>query len=127
MGRVRKFWRLPTSDRSLLLKATALLWSVTVGLWLLPLGALRRLLRRATGAKVAPGGHGPTKDRIIWAMATAQRLVPRATCLSRALAAEVLLARSGDHADILIGVAKTGEGRLEADAWLARDELVPAG
>ncbi len=44
--------------------------------------------------------------------------MPRATCLPQALAAEALLRRAGHPADLRIGVAKTGPGRLLAHAWV---------
>jgi len=107
MAWLRKIWRLPAPDRFLLLQAIGLLAAIRVGLWLLPLGALRRLLRRATERRTTSGSGEPSKRRIAWAIASAQRLVPRATCLPQALAAQVLLARSGYAADLRIGVTKT--------------------
>jgi hypothetical protein len=48
---------------------------------------------------------------------TTARLIPGATCLTQALAAEVLLRRAGEDPGIRFGVA-VGEGDFEAHAWL---------
>ena len=59
MAWLRKIWRLPAPDRFLLLQAIGLLAAIRVGLWLLPLGALRRLLRRATERRTTSGSGEP--------------------------------------------------------------------
>ena len=125
MGRIRKFLGLSTRERLLLVQSAVFLGWVRVGLSLLPLQILRRFL-----AKVVPrsGGHErsdrPSVERIVWAVTTASRYVPRATCLTQALVTKALLARSGHRAHLRIGVA-TGEGRgrrLEAHAWVVGDQ-----
>jgi hypothetical protein len=44
--------------------------------------------------------------------------VPRASCLTQALAATLLLARHGYAATLRVGVAKNEDGSLRAHAWL---------
>lgn len=52
-------------------------------------------------------------------------MIPRATCLPQALAGEALLVRNGHAAELILGVAKTPQGRLEAHAWVeSRGRLV---
>ena len=58
------------------------------------------------------------KRSIAWAIAVAQRVVPRATCLPQALAAEALLVHCGHPVELRIGVIKTDRGRLVAHAWV---------
>ena len=53
-----------------------------------------------------------------WAVRTASRCVPAATCLAQALAAFVLMARRGHPVRVCIGVARGDGGRLEAHAWV---------
>jgi hypothetical protein len=66
-------------------------------------------------------------ERIVWAVGAAGRLVPRTTCLARALAAQALLARRGHASELRLGVAG-GAGRVfEAHAWLERDGRVLIG
>ncbi|MDZ4673091.1 MAG: lasso peptide biosynthesis B2 protein [Gemmatimonadota bacterium] len=44
----------------------------------------------------------------------------RRTCLKRALTIFALLARSGDPAELRVGVRREGDGTLAAHAWLTR-------
>jgi len=127
MRTIRRLWRLARTDRSLVL--TAVLWlSVTrFGLWLLPFRVVRRLLAHAGGSRNPPGRSRPSLERIGWALAIARRVVPHATCLPQALAAEALAMRSGHPADLRIGVIKTAAGRLRAHAWVESGGRVIVG
>jgi hypothetical protein len=49
------------------------------------------------------------------------------TCLTQALAAQVLLARSGDQSDLRIGVTRDSNGKFLAHAWLERQGAVLIG
>ncbi|SRR6266849_3024432 len=119
-----RFLRLPSADRALLLQTVLLLGATRLALWLLPLRVVRRLLARA--ARPTRDAHA-TKERIAWAIAVAQRIVPRATCLPRALAAEVLLTRDGHPAELRVGVIKTDRGSLVAHAWVESGGRVVVG
>ena len=67
-------------------------------------------------------------DRVVWAVVVASRYVPMSTCLTQALAAQVLLARRGFPAHLHIGVAKKGaEARFEAHAWVESQGKVVIG
>jgi len=50
-------------------------------------------------------------------VAVASRHLPHPRCLTRAVAAQLLLARAGYLAEIRIGVRKRGD-KLDAHAWL---------
>ncbi|SRR5712692_8740726 len=115
MGPIRKFWRLSGADRALLFETMVWLAATRVALWLLPLRVIRRLLARA--ASWTPDAR-PTTERIAWAVSLAGRVVPQATCLPQALAAEALLTRGGYPAELRIGVIKTDRDRLVAHAWV---------
>jgi hypothetical protein len=119
MRRLREFWRLPPSYRRLLITALLLIGIVRVGLWLLPFQALRRLLAHTTRevAGTRGGGQAPI-NRVAAAVTVASRYVPAATCLTQALATQVLLRRCGYAADLRIGVARSGAGEFQAHAWV---------
>jgi hypothetical protein len=128
MGLIGKRWRLlPPRDRRTLWSAALLLAAARVGLWLLPLGAVRRLLARVARALHLPRRAAPTSDRVIWAIATARRAVPAVTCLAQALAGEALLRDAGCRVDLWIGVAKTPAGRLTGHAWIESDGRIILG
>jgi hypothetical protein len=66
-------------------------------------------------------------ERIAWGIAAARRVVPAATCLPQALAAEVLLAHNGHPAELRLGVLKTGTGSIQAHAWVESEGRVVVG
>jgi hypothetical protein len=109
------FFRLPTADRSLLVRSVVLVGAARVALWVLPFNVARRMLSRPARPFSASSA---TTERIGWAISVAKRFVPNGNCLPQALAAESLLRRSGHPVELRIGVAKTDHGRLEAHAWV---------
>lgn len=120
---LRKFIRLPARERAVLARTVFTLGAARLVTWVLPFAVGRRLLvgrRRAATSTV-------TRDQVRWAMAHAQRVVPRATCLPQALAAESLLTRAGLPADLQIGVMKTASGKLTAHAWVESDGRIVVG
>ena len=119
----RKFIRLPSRDRAVLARTVVTLAAARLAIWTLPFPASRRLL---VGER-KPGPPTLTREQVRWAMAHAQRIVPRATCLPQALAAESLLARGGIDAEMQIGVMKTPTGQLTAHAWVESNGRVVVG
>ena len=146
-----KFLNLSTTDRRLLVSAAVLLGAVRLGLWVLPFQTMRRLLtkmtRHATAQQACPSRtasiasiatevpNATTQqtrdylpDRIVWAVVVASRYVPKSTCLTQALTAQVLLAQRGFPAQLHIGVAKQGEDKpLEAHAWVESEGRIVIG
>jgi hypothetical protein len=119
MGNLRKFLCLRPSERHLLLRSALLICAARLGLYLLSLPTLLRLLAKLRAA--VPNsfeGHSTNIEKVTWAIAVASRYVPGATCLSQALAGQILLAQQGEPALLRIGVAKNDAGKLEAHAWV---------
>lgn len=129
MRRLRKFFTLSRTERWLLTKAVVVVGSIRLGLWLLPFRLLRPLL-----ARLAPPATQPTDseaeysaDRVVWAVSAAAQYIPRATCLTQALAAQQLLARCGEPSELHIGVARDPRHGITAHAWLAARGRVVIG
>ena len=106
-----------------------LLTRIRVALWIHPFKRVqRRYARRSlrTHAPAEPGSSDAEAARVIGvAVRRSSRLVPAATCLPQALAARVMLERRGIPNELLIGVAKSDAGALEAHAWVeVGDEVV---
>jgi hypothetical protein len=131
---IRRLLALDRGARSLLLQAWVRVVTVRAALWLLPFRVVHAAVT-ARAQRVAPPPGQPV-DRIVWAVVAASRRVPRATCLTRAFAGTLLLAANGHAASPRLGVAKAGEGRIRAHAWIEcggqtllgdadMDELVP--
>ena len=116
---LRTLLHLPLPEQRLLARALFVVWMIRLVLWLLPLRAVRQLVSRVTRAsrRAGPQSRLPA-TRIVWAVSAAGRFVPAPTCLSQALAAQVMLGRNGYPVRLRIGVAKDRSGTLEAHAWL---------
>jgi Transglutaminase-like superfamily len=125
MNRLHKFFRLPRSERWLLIKAALLLGAIRIGLRLLPFQTLKQLLDSASKSRVA---NQLSSDRIAWAVTAASRyVVGDRPCLTQALAAQLLLKRRGYPASLRIGVARKGGGELQAHAWVESEDRVVVG
>ncbi len=116
MTRLHKFLRLPFSEKILFIKACILLAIVRLGLSLLPFITLKNILR-IIGPPIAGLDEQLSEERMAWAIAAASRLIPKATCLTQALAFQVFLKQSGREAHLHIGVDEV-DGRLDAHAWV---------
>ena len=119
MKNLRKFFLLNRRDRRLLLTSVLWLWAARLGLWLLPFQTVCQFLAKLSPPKPSPSKEtSPDIERIAWAVAVASRYVPAATCLTQALAGQILLAQHGEPAILQIGVAKNEAGNLQAHAWV---------
>jgi hypothetical protein len=119
MGRLRSFFGLPAGRRRELVEAGLRLLAARFRLSCFSFERVlhrQEALRRSPRATRAP--EPGEAERIAWAVDRASRLVPRATCLAQALAAQGMLARRGIRSEIRIGVAHPSGRRLEAHAWL---------
>jgi hypothetical protein len=118
MKHLWKLFVLEGSERRFLLRTLLLLWAARLGLWVLPLAALRRALKKLTPSEPIGPESSAKLEKIVWAITRASHYVPAATCLTQALAAQILLAQHGEPAVLQIGVAKSDTGKLVAHAWV---------
>lgn len=106
-------------------KALVCVWVVRIALWLFSFRNVRRgvafLTRKAVRTKVHPSA-----EQFSLAVRAASRWVPKATCLTKAVALHILLRRAGLQSKIRLGVAKDG-GHFEAHAWVEHQEKVVIG
>lgn len=131
--RIGKWLDLPASEHRGLLEATLLLAAIRVALWLRPFDAIRQALD-------LPARHSRRdRSRVIRSRTSeiirvrrhvdvGSRYVPGASCLTQALAAQVLLRRAGLDTTLRIGVRKDSTEGFKAHAWLECDgEIVVGG
>jgi hypothetical protein len=109
---VRRLASMERAELALLVRTSLLLVRMRVALWLLPWRRVLALLP-PEAARANPVGI----DRLERAVRVASRVVPRATCLTQALALNHLLSRNGYTSIVRIGVAKE-DGRFAAHAWV---------
>lgn len=129
MKRFPEFLLLPGADRWLLIKTALLVEAISLGIRLVPLRILWRLLTRVANSPVGPwhAAHH-SADRVTWAVELASRNTLGAkSCLTQAMAAQVLLARRGYPALLHIGVARGEHGRFQAHAWVESKGKVVLG
>jgi hypothetical protein len=125
MERLRKFFLLPATERLLLARALAFLVTIRFALWLIPFRTLRRALAKLVQIPTSPVQNRFSAERVAWAVQATSRYVPRATCLTQALALHILLKRAGLQSRIRIGVAKNEQ--FESHAWVESQGKVVIG
>ena len=117
-----------SGSRKLFLQALPLLAVVRLALWVLPSAVVLRQTSRLSGrARRAPEGRRRAADAVGSAIRQASRHVPRATCLTQAITAQLLLLRYGIASELRLGVAKDAAGGLQAHAWVEAGGLVVTG
>lgn len=119
MRRLAAYFALPRRDQGLLIEAFAALAIVRGALHLFTIERLRAWAGR-------PGRGNKPIDRIVWAVRTASRSMPGATCLGSALALQRLLSAQGCATELHIGVAREPQG-IAAHAWVLHEGRVLIG
>jgi hypothetical protein len=128
MRSLRSFYRRSGHEKRLVLTAFILLALVRAGLWSLSFLQIRRMLQRVSPRSSLRGDTRSEVGRLSWAVSTASRFIPRATCLVQALALQTMLRQHGIESSLNIGVAKQDGDRLNAHAWIQHgDELIACG
>ena len=131
MGHLSKFVSLSTRERTLLVQATILLAVARIGLRTLPFATLRNILSKLSTIGTHSGGRmsdNRVGKQVVWAVDTVGRHLPLiGTCLTQALAAHVLLSRSGLQSDLRIGVTRDPNGKFVAHAWLEKQGAILIG
>lgn len=123
---VYSFLKLNNSEKIILFKALFLLWIVRIMLWIFPFPIIQKIINKFTLIPEENKLHKIYMEKLIWTIEVMSIYTPNATCLTRALAANILLARYNYPSNIKIGVSKN-EGEFEAHAWLEADDRIILG
>jgi len=120
MKRLIRFFKRPLAEKYLLLAAAFILVLTRLGLWILPFQILRELLESLSiEPRVFKNTAKVSVNEVARAIDTASKCIPLPmSCLTRALAGQVLLRQLHLDERLCIGVAKNDEGRLQAHAWI---------
>ncbi len=129
MKQLRKFLRLSSRERQLVINTFILLGLIRLALWLLPFQTLRRLLAKISQpSPQAQGLNQINLSKIVGAVNLSSRYMPGGVkCLARALTTQVLMSRCGYSPQLRIGVAKGEGGKLEAHAWVENQGQIVIG
>jgi Transglutaminase-like superfamily len=123
MNSLRKFFHL-----LLLLQTIFLVCMIRIFLWLLPFHFVISQINRMA-MKPAKRNHIDHRRLrfIAGNVSKVSRYVPRATCLTQAIAAMVLLKQYSYPAALCIGVARNTAGEFEAHAWIESNGNIVIG
>ncbi|MDD4650597.1 MAG: lasso peptide biosynthesis B2 protein [Methanothrix sp.] len=120
--RLIKFLELPYWKKKCLIIALAILWSMRIKLWLLPYPSVRKTV---SSIKVAQRGDRLLVEDIVQSVDVASQYVMGASCLTKALAAKMLLARNGYDSTLRIGVNSCNG--FAAHAWIEHNGEIILG
>jgi hypothetical protein len=119
--------RIALSDLPLLVSAGAVVVVIRLALWTIPSRVLLRKVDGMVARAPTPAGATPVVRRIGWAVRGISRYVPQASCLTQALATQVLLARRGYSSRLRIGVLNHPREGFAAHAWVEIDGEILVG
>jgi hypothetical protein len=125
MKQLRNFLRRSAEEQRLFAAALGWVACIRAGLWVLPFRTLRPLVDHA-GRNPGESADELVAARVGWAISNAARFVPRATCVTQALAARILLARRGFASEVCYGVGRPRD-RVVAHAWVESGGRVIVG
>ncbi len=103
-----------------LLGAFVAVIAVRITLWLLPSGRIVRTVRCLSARQPANAVGAPTPRRILVAVRRVSGFVPGASCLTQAVAGQILLRRYGHASTLRLGV-RAGARGFAAHAWIEQD------
>jgi hypothetical protein len=94
----------------------------------LPSRVSLRLVRRLAGRDGAERPKAsPTPEQLSAIIVSVSRFVPRATCLTQAIAAQLLLKQRGYASKLCVGVVRSRRGGFTAHAWVERQHRILIG
>jgi hypothetical protein len=115
---LKRIFEITNTERLLLARAFGAVCSARAALWLQESNA-------GIGTRAAARRSG-RPEQYAWAVRIASSYVPKATCLTQAVALQTLLAGAGYESRIEIGVAKEA-GNFQAHAWLVCEDQILIG
>lgn len=127
MKQLLKFLRLPVAEKKLFFHALYLLTVYRVRLRTIPIQKLfyRVQSLSQTNLPASPGPVSPA--RMARLIRIASHFIPGSTCLSNALAAQILFSSYGHKTKLHIGVARDQKNTFEAHAWLSLEGAIIIG
>jgi hypothetical protein len=127
MHRLKRFLRLPADERGLLSRALLYAAAARACVSLVTFRAICRYV--AGSAAPAHAGVRYSPGRIAKAVGAAGRVVPGSTCLSEAMAAHVLLRRSGWTSVLCLSIqpARAGGAPFQAHASVESEGRIVLG
>jgi len=127
LKRIVKYVRLSRKEKKLFGRAILLLISWRIRLAYQSFERAARHNSQASAQFFASRPQSSPSQRIAALLDAAARIIPFSTCLSKALAGNVLFSSHGYKTKLHIGVSKENDGSLKAHAWLTLDDKIITG
>ncbi len=127
MKALHKFLSLPPTERRLVLAAVLMVAAVRCALWLLPSRTIIRKVKQLAAETTDVVTAAMRVNTVLWAVEAVSRRVPGASCLTQAIAGQLLLRKFGYASRLCVGVARGAKGDFRAHAWLERHGQVVIG
>jgi hypothetical protein len=121
--KMHRFFCIPHAEKWLLIKAFILVSGIVLALQIFPFRISYRFTSKVPAKQV---DYRFSEKQIIRAIEMSSYYMPCSTCLSKAMAGHVLLAKYGYGSNFRIGVARDN-GRLLAHAWLENQGRILVG
>jgi len=125
LKRLRQFSDLPPAEKLAVLWALFLVVGVRMALWTLPFRVIAAYSAR--GVPTSRSLASVRLGRLSWAVQAVAKRVPHATCLTQALALQMLMGKAGREAELTIGVTRGRDRAFEAHAWLKHNGAILVG
>ena len=106
------------------IKSLILIIFIRLSLTLLSFSKVKKISKRFSRSNNDQKNNITIED-IIWSIKVVSNYVPRATCLTQAITAQILLSRHNYSSNLKIGVMKKDD--FEAHAWLEIDDKIVLG
>jgi len=111
-------------DLPLLLNALFWVCWVRLGLSFSSLEKIREVLLPEV---LSSSNHDLDLNRMAWSVRRISRFIPMATCLTRAQALQIMLARKGLPTELILGVSRSASKDFLAHAWIEKDGQILIG
>jgi hypothetical protein len=124
MRRIHKFIKLSLTEKVLFFESAFYLVAVGLMLRFIP---FKDIFSFVHGHKTRKIRRAVSSERITWMVEKISRQLPFIKCLGKALVSQAMLTRRGFSSQLMIGVAKDNNGKLEAHAWVEKQGQVIVG
>jgi Transglutaminase-like superfamily len=129
MLRIRRFWSLPRGEKQSFYEAVILLLLSNLSVRAIPFRYIEKVLRAyRRGGDLGGGNRADDIKFVNISLERAASLLPwKSLCLSRSIAAFVMLRRRGVPAVLYAGVKFLENSSLSAHAWVRTDQAAIEG
>lgn len=129
--KIARLWdirRMSANERALLMQALFFVLVIRLGLSVFAFHSVRRLTRRLNRQNTSRLRiNGRSAEHVARAVTRASRIVPRATCLTQALAMQAMLGGQGCPSALHLVVRRASGARLEAHALVEAEGRIVLG